>query len=273
MTRSAVSPGSVACVPPAVATGAFPLTDRLGSYVALSHAEMEFLGGLHEPRRKFARHREIFVAGHRYDQLFILCDGVVSRYKVLPDGKRQVLNVGLPGDLIGFPSCLFEVAVNSVSSLTDIVVSPVSFIRLSGLFTLFPRVGAALFWSSACEVAMYGEHLVNLGRRSAYERLAHLILELLVRLRAVGLAGEVSYALPLTQEIMADVLGLSAPHVNRMIRCLREEHLVTIEDQHVVIHDIESLSSLAGFEESYLTPRRIPGFPEPAPSDNNPPVC
>jgi CRP-like cAMP-binding protein len=260
MTRSAVSQATAPCAALAVPAGPFPLADRLGSYLTLSHGEMEFLGALHEPRRKFSRHREIFIAGHRYDQLFILCDGVVSRYKVLPDGKRQVLNVGLPGDLIGFPSSLFEVAVNSVSSLTDIVVSPVSFTRLGSLFTDFPRIGAALFWSSACEVAMYGEHLVNIGRRSAYERLAHLILELLVRLRAVGLAGELSYRLPLTQEVMADVLGLSAPHVNRMIRCLREENLVTIDEQRVLIHDIGSLSLLAGFEQSYLTPRRIPGF-------------
>ena len=104
---------------------------------------------------------------------------------------------------------------------------------------------------------MAGEHLVDLGRGSAYERLAHLILELLVRLRAVGLAEECTYALPLTQELMADVLGLSGPHINRMIRCLREEGLVTIEDQRVAIHDLTALSSLAGFEQSYLTPRPI----------------
>ena len=107
---------------------------------------------------------------------------------------------------------------------------------------------------------MHDEHLVDLGRRSAYERLAHLILELLARLRSAGLAGELSYALPLTQELMADVLGLSGPHVNRMIRCLREEGLATIEDQHVTIHDLASLSALASFEEHYLTRRLIPGL-------------
>jgi CRP-like cAMP-binding protein len=235
-----------------------PLVERLGSYLSLTNAEVQFLRSLHEPRRKFARHREIIVAGHRYDHVFILHGGFVSRYKVLPDGKRQVLNVGLPGDLIGFPACMFETAVNSVSSLTEIEVSAISFVTLFSLFTRFPRIGAALFWSSACENAMQGEHLVDLGRRSAYERLAHLLLELLVRLNAVGLAGEFSYRLPLTQELMADVLGLSGPHINRMIRCLREEGLATIGDQRVVIHDLASLSSLAAFEESYLRPRGIP---------------
>ncbi len=176
----------------------------------------------------------------------------MCRYKVLPDGKRQVLNLGFPGDFVGFPSCLFEVAINSVASLTEVELSQVSFDTLFDLFRRFPRLGTALFWSSAREAAMYGEHIVNLGRKSAYERLAHLLLELLVRLRAIGLGDHLSYALPLTQELMADVLGLSEPHVNRMIRCLREEGLATIEDQRVVIHDFGAMSALAGFEEGYL---------------------
>lgn len=255
---------------PCPSVHAFPLLERLQSYLPMTDAEAEFLRSLHEPRRKLPRHREIIVAGHRYDTLFILCEGFVSRYKVLPDGKRQVLNLGLPGDLMGFPSCLFQVAVNSVSSLTDVVVAPLSFATLFGMFTHFPRLAAALFWSSGCEMAMDGEHLVDLGRRSAYERLAHLILELLVRLRAAGLADELSYVLPLTQELMADVLGLSGPHINRMIRCLREEGLVTIEDQLVVIHDLASLSSLAGFEESYLIARPMPAFPSAPFSDPTP---
>ncbi len=252
--------GAVLSASPTASPATVPLVDKLASYLTLSKAEVEFLSELHEPRRKIGRHREIIVAGRRYDHLFILCSGVVSRYKVLPDGKRQVLNLGLRGDIIGLPSCLFEVAVNSVSALTDVVLSPVSFGKLFSVFARFPRVATALFWSSACEAAIYGEHLVDLGRRSAYERLAHLILELLVRLRAAGLGDDSSYTLPLTQELMADVLGLSGPHLNRMIRCLRDEGLATIEAQRVVIHDLASMSALAGFEERYLTRRPIPGL-------------
>lgn len=248
----------VAGTPPVGLT--LPLVDKLSAYLTLSAEEYAFLADLHMPRRKLARHREIIVAGRRYDHLFILCAGVVSRYKVLQDGKRQILNLGLPGDLIGLPSNLFEVAVNSVAALTDVVLAPVEFPKIFALFSQFPRVATALFWCSACEAAIYGEHLVNLGRRSAYERLAHLILELLVRLRAAGLGDEVSYIMPLTQELLADVLGLSSPHVNRMIRSLRDEGLATIEGQRVVIHDIAALSALAGFDECYLTRRPIPGL-------------
>jgi CRP-like cAMP-binding protein len=136
----------------------------------------------------------------------------------------------------------------------------VPFTKLFSVFARFPRLGTALFWSAACEAAVDGEHLVNLGRRSAYERLAHLLLELLVRLRAVGLAEEQSYTLPLTQELMADVLGLSGAHINRMIRALREEGLATLDEQRVVVHDVAGLSALAGFEERYLARRPIPGL-------------
>ena len=237
-----------------------PLAAKLARYLTLTPVEKQFLDDLHKERRCFARRREIIVAGRRYDRLFILCNGVAYRYKVLPDGKRQVLNLGLAGDLIGFPSCLFEVALNSVAAFTEVELAPLPFATLFSLFARFPRLGTALFWATACETAMYGEHLVDLGRRTAYERLAHLILELLVRLRAVGLAEELSYTLPLTQELMADVLGLSEPHINRMIRFLREEGLATIEDQHVVVHDLASMSSLAGFEESYLKRDPIPGL-------------
>jgi CRP-like cAMP-binding protein len=255
-----VAQRSVPTEPPAASSATLPLTEKLGQYLPLTHEEQEFLRDLHQVRRRISRHREIIVAGRRYDHIYILCNGVVSRYKVLADGKRQVLNLGLPGDFIGFPSCLFEVAVNSVSSLTEVELSRVPFETLFNLFTRFPRLGIALFWASACEAAIYGEHLVSLGRRSAYERLAHLLLELLIRLRAVGLADDLGYKLPLTQELMADVLGLSEPHINRMIRCLREEGLATVEDQRVVIHDLVSLSSLAGFEQSYLRSLPIPGL-------------
>jgi CRP-like cAMP-binding protein len=179
----------------------------------------------------------------------------------LPDGKRQLLNFGLPGNLIGFPASFFENAVNATGSLTEVVVATVPFEKLYDLFAKFPRIAIALYWMAAREAAIYGERIVNIGRRSAYERLAHLILELLTRLRSVGLAEELSYPLPLTQELMADVLGLSGPHVSRMLRLMREEGLVSIEGHRLIVMDLELLTVLAGFEGDYLARSRIPGLP------------
>jgi CRP-like cAMP-binding protein len=240
---------------------AFPLIDKLSSYISLSPAEMSFLRDLHGSRRQFDRHRDIIAQGRPYRSVFILCSGFVWRYKILPDGKRQLLSFGLPGDLIGFPAAFFENAVNATGSLSDVVVATVPFAALYDLFARFPRVAVALYWMAAREAAICGERIVDIGRRSAYERLAHLILELLARLRAVGLAEELSYVLPLTQELIADVLGLSGPHVSRMLRSMREEGLVTIEDHRLTVVDLESLMQLAGFDGDYLARSRIPDLP------------
>ena len=243
------------------ATETFPLIDKLASCLSLSPAEIGFLRDLHGRKRRFGRYRDIIAQGRPYRNVFILCSGFVCCYKILPDGKRQVLNLGLPGDLIGLPACCFENAVNAARSLTEVVAATVPFQTLYDLFVRFRRVAVALFWVSAREAAISEEHLVNVGRRSAYERLAHLILELLVRLRDVGLADELSYLLPLTQELIADVLGLSGPHVSRMLRLLREEGLITIDGHRLTVIDLESLTQLAGFEKAYLAQSRIPGLP------------
>ena len=238
----------------------FPLIDKLSAYVPLFPAEVSFLRDLHGSRRQFDRHRDIIAQGRPYRGVFILCKGFVWRYKILPDGKRQLLSFGLPGDLIGFPAAFYENAVNATGSLTNVIVATVPFAALQDLFVKFPRVAMALYWMAAREAAIYGERIVDIGRRSAYERLAHLILELLTRLRAVGLAEERSYVLPLTQELIADVLGLSGPHISRMLRCMRDERLVTIEGHRLTVIDLESLTVLAGFDGDYLARCRIPGF-------------
>lgn len=242
------------------ATETFALIDKIGSYVSLSEAEVEFLRGLHGLKRRFDRHRDIVAQGRRYRNVFVLCSGFVCRYKVLPEGTRQVLGLVIPGDLIGFPACFFENAVNAASSLTEVVVATLSFQALYDLFGRFPRIAAAFYWITAREAAIYSEHLLDVGRRSAYERLAHFILELLARLRPIGLADELSYSLPLTQELIADMLGLSPPHISRLFRSLREEGLVTVEGHRLTVTDLESLATLAAFETDYLTRSRIPGL-------------
>ena len=240
--------------------GSFPLIDKLSAYLPLSQGEVSFLRDLHGSRRQIYRHRDIIAQGRPYQSVFILCSGFAWRYKILPDGKRQLLSFGLPGDLIGFPASFFENAVNATGSLTDVVVATVPFAAFYDLFAKFPRVAIALYWMAAREAAIYGERIIDIGRRSAYERLAHLILELLTRLRAAGLAEERSYVLPLTQELIADVLGLSGPHVSRMLRLMREEGLVRIDGHRLTVTDLESLTVLAGFKGDYLVRSRIPGL-------------
>ena len=236
---------------------AHPLTSRLAGLVPLLPEEVAALAALQAARRPVARNREIIRAGRTYDGVFVLIEGAAIRYRVLRDGRRQVLNVVLPGDFIGFPACFFEAALYSITALSDAVVSWIPFANLFALFHHHPRLGATLFCSFSCEAAMYAEHLIDVGRRSALERVAHFLLELLTRLQAIGLADERSYRMPLTQELIGDALGLSVPHVNRTLRQLREDGLVSIDGQIVAIRDIEALAALADFEKGYLSRFRI----------------
>jgi CRP-like cAMP-binding protein len=115
-----------------------------------------------------------------------------------------------------------------------------------------PRLGAAILWAASRDEAMTVEHLVNIGRRSAIQRMAHLILELCERLQLVGLATLSGFDCPLNQHALADALGLSAIHVNRTLRQLRERGLVTLSGHRMLIHDLSALRDLAEYNSSYL---------------------
>jgi CRP-like cAMP-binding protein len=229
-----------------------PLTRKLSQWTSLSPQEVAVLRDLQSATRVVPRKRDIITEGRKYDGLLVLIEGSAMRYRVLHDGRRQVLNIVLPGDFIGFPGCFFDTALYSIAALSETVVSAIAFAHLLRLFEAQPRLAATIFWSFSCEAAMYAEHLIDVGRRSARERVAHLLLELLTRLQAIGLADECSYQLPLTQELMGDALSLSLPRVNHALRQLREEDLVAIENRRVIIKDLSGLAALADFERTYL---------------------
>jgi len=241
-----------------------PLVDKLARVVALTAPEKAYLQDMQADFATIRSRGDIITAGYTYQGIFVLNRGTAIRYKILRDGRRQVLGVFLPGDFIGFPGGLFEKALYSVSSLTDAVVCAISFDTIFELFHRFPRLAAALFWLTSRETALFTERLVGIGRQSAYERVAHLLLELLVRLQGAGLADARSYELPLTQELMADALGLSVPHVNRTLRRLRDEGLISIEGQRLTFNDVDRLSREVDFDRAYLgigtLPRKVPAL-------------
>src|SRR6185436_3007 len=138
-------------------------------------------------------------------------------------------------------------ADHSFSTLTDAVVSPVDGSRMLETLKEFPRLAAAILWAASREEAMVVEHLVSIGRRSAIERTAHFFMELVERLNSIGLATKTEFTCPLTQDDLADALGLSTVHVNRVLGQLRERDLLTLRRGKVKIHDLTGLSRLAGY--------------------------
>jgi CRP-like cAMP-binding protein len=201
--------------------------------------------------------RDIITEGKSCTAVFLIMEGAAIRYRILRSGQRMILKLLLPGDLAGLTSCRFNTAQFSVKTLMHSVVHRIPLSWLARLSENNPQLAMRLFWSSAAETAMLAEHLTAVGRRPAPERVAHFLLELLTRLRQLGLTHEDMFWFPLTQEIIADALSLSVPYVNRVLQQLRDEGLVHMKKKRIYIQNVEELSALADFKQDYLQPRPI----------------
>jgi CRP-like cAMP-binding protein len=235
-----------------MSTAHSPLARKLGNFVALSDAELEVLAGLHRRRRKFVAGRDLVHQGQTHQAAYILAEGWVCSYKLLRDGSRQIVDFQIPGDFLGLRSVLFRTADHNIEPVTPVEASEVLESDLLQAFATTPRLATAVLWAASRDEAMVVEHLVGIGRRNALERTAHFLLELSARLTLVGRGTREGFACPLSQYQLADALGLSAVHINRVLRELREEGLLTFQKGQVTIHDVDRLAELAEFDRAYL---------------------
>ncbi len=229
-----------------------PLALKLGAFVALSNAELILLLGLHQRRKTLVAGRNLVHQGQSDQVAYILASGWVCSYKILPDGGRQIVDFQIPGDFLGLRSALLHTSDHGIESVTDIEVSEVRVKDLLNIFAQNLRLATAVLWAASRDEAMVVEHLVNIGRRSAMERMAHFLLELGSRLTLVGVGSKAGYDCPLTQYHLADALGLTAVHVNRVLRQLRESGLLTFRNGVVTFDDYHRLATLVDFDPAYL---------------------
>ena len=231
------------------------LSKKLRTFLPLSPVELDCLAEMQAKPVTVKRGKQLTQEGQTGHKAFVLQSGWACSYKDLTNGQRQIISFPIAGDCVGLRSVLLRTADHSFATLTDAVVSPVEGTNIMKCVTEFPRLGAALLWAASRDEAMVVEHLVNIGRRSALERTAHLFMEMAERLSLVGLATEAEFDCPLTQYVLADALGLSPIHVNRVLRQLREQNLLTLRKGNVKIHDLHGLRELAGFQGGYLNSR------------------
>ena len=229
-----------------------PLARKLASYVVLSEPEQTVLSDLYRRRRSYPAGRDIVHEGQRDQVAYILASGWVCSYKLLPGGTRQIVDFQIPGDFLGLRSILFRTADHNVEPITKVEASEVLASELIATFSHSPRLATAVLWAASRDQSMVVQHLVGLGRRNAEERTAHLLLELGARMKLVGLGTTKGFACPLSQYLLADALGLSAVHVNRVLRKLREGGLLTFQKGRVEFHDFAGLVAMADFDRAYL---------------------
>jgi len=228
------------------------LVRKLNRFMRLDREELAALAAFEARPRVVPAHTELVHEREASHRAFLLQRGWACAYKLLPDGGRQVIDFRLPGDFIGLRSVLLRTSDHSFAAVTDIVVAEVSGKRMLDSFQALPRLGAAILWAASRDEAMVVEHLVGIGRRSALVRTAHLLVELGLRLQLVGSGDADGFDCPLNQYLLADALGLTAIHVNRVLRQLRERRLLTFRDGRVVFHDLPRLRQLAEHHGGYL---------------------
>lgn len=195
----------------------------------------------------------ILSEGSRNEQLFTLLSGWAFRFKTLEDGRRQILNYLLPGDLVGLQGTILGEMEHSVESLSPVVLCVFRRDQLNTLFENHPGLAFDVTWLASREERMLDEHLLSIGRRSATERAAYLIAFLAQRAERTGLAGT---PIPITQQHVADTLGLSIVHTNKTLRKLAAQGLIRWHGRACEVLDLDGLASLAGW--SGLGERRRP---------------
>lgn len=239
------------------------LVARLESHLPLDQAERNGLLALPAQVRHISGRGPALAGKLTENHVHVLEDGFACRYRDLMDGRRQILSLLVPGDIIDLRQFVLGGAQPSLSALSPLSVRAIPNASLFKLLEVFPRITRALWSTTLIEESISREWLVSVGKRSAIERVAHLLCEIYLRLSAVGRNDGARFPLPLTQSELADVLGLSTVHVNRTLQELRKSGLIAFQSGTVEIFDFAALSEMAMFAAGYLHLRET-HMPRPA---------
>jgi CRP-like cAMP-binding protein len=185
-------------------------------------------------------------------QVNVILEGFACRYRLQSDGRRQVVGLLLPGDMCDIRTCILERMDHSICTLSCVRAAQMPREIIDSLLEEYPRLARALWWSTLVEESIAREWVINVGHRTAFERMAHLFCEIFERLYTAGLTRAHTCDLPLTQAELSDALALSTVHVNRVLMEMRHNQLITLRNQQLTLHDYQALRIIAGFNARYL---------------------
>ena len=244
MSQVLAPPGPAARAGQGVPCAACPLR-RIDAFRVNTADEVAFIQSLKVGELALRARGDIVREGDVADRLYTLLSGWAFRYKTMPDGRRQILNFLLPGDLVGLQSKLFEQAEHGIEALTDVRLCCFARDRVWDIFRSYPQLGFDVTWLGAHEESLVDDNLFSVGRRSAAERVAALLLQLYQRASGLGLGEDGLLRLPLTQVHIADALGLTEVHTNRTLKALRARGLFDLAAGMLRVRDIAGLRRLA----------------------------
>ena len=229
-----------------------PLIRRLERSGSLSDEEKQVLDQAISRVKDFGPDQDIVREGDRPTESNLILEGFACRQKILADGQRQITALHVAGDFCDLHSFLLKKLDDGVVTLTPCKVALIPHETLRRIVEGYPHLTELLWFTTLVDAAIHREWMTGMGRRSSQGQIAHLLCELCLRLRTIGLVMDDRYQLPVTQQELGDALGLSLVHVNRTLQDLRGQRLISWKGQTVEITDWEGLRQLAEFDPTYL---------------------
>jgi CRP-like cAMP-binding protein len=232
--------------------GASALVTKLQAFVDLDRHDLAQLEQLSRQAGTVKAKHDLISEGDPAEHVHLMIDGWAARYKLLSNGKRQIMAFLLPGDFCDLHVALLGQMDHGIIALTECKVAYVESSDLDDLIFNNDRLTRALWWVTLQDEAVLRRWVVNVGRRDAYERIAHIFCEIHARMTLIGRVDDDRLTLPLTQDELADATGLTAVHTNRTLQRLRQENLIEIGGGSLRILDVNALREAGGFDPKYL---------------------
>lgn len=233
-----------------------PLIMKLEYGARLTDNDRAVLQDLTRKTRRVPRRSDISTEGERPENVHLVMEGFACRYKTLADGRRQIMAFLVPGDFCDLHVAILGEMDHSIGTGWGCTIVDLPRSAIEDLTAHHPRITRALWWATLVDEGTLRAWLVNMGQRDADRQMAHLVCELLVRLRMVGLVSDGRFAFPITQDDLADTLGISGVHVNRVLQDLRSQRLLEWKSRRLYIPNVERLMAFAEFNPKYLHLKR-----------------
>jgi CRP-like cAMP-binding protein len=229
-----------------------PMVRKLEQWHPVTDEERAALLDLPHIIRELKAHQYIVWDGDRPQHACLLLSGFAYRHKMAGNGGRQILSIHMKGDLIDLQNSLLGVADHNVQMMTDGQVAMIPAQAVVDLAFKMPGIGMAMWYETLVEGSIFREWILNVGRRDAFTGIAHLLCEFALRAERAAIGRLGRYELPLTQEQLADAVGLTSVHVNRTLMRLQDEGYIRRSRRVIDVEDWQSLAKVADFEPRYL---------------------
>ena len=226
--------------------------DKLRRFVALNPDDVSSLATATATPKKVAARRDLIREGDRPGPVFVILEGWACRYKILPNGARQVLAFMMPGDCCDLHIGLLAEMDHSIQTITPALVATIDRFEMDMILDNRRAIAKAMYMSQLIDEGTMRAWITSMGRRTSIERVAHLMCELYLRARNIGLTEEAQFTLPLSQLLLADASGMTPVHLNRVLKELRLSGAMTLQRGNLLITDTVKLVQIAGFDENYL---------------------